>query len=164
MKGSASTLPVFQSVPLPDKLYFKIGEVEKIIGVKAYVLRYWETEFPEIVPPKSRGKQRLYRRRDIERILQIKQLLYKDKFTIEGARKQLKVWMADPQAELLVDVSVKAAGESPKKESAQSGSKDRETIAFLRKTLQSVRAELHAILVLAEMGQKPAREPISSKK
>lgn len=164
MKGTASTLPVSQSVPLPDKLYFKIGEVEKIIGVKAYVLRYWETEFPDIVPPKSRGKQRLYRRRDIERILQIKQLLYRDKFTIEGARKQLKAWMANPEP--LVSAPVKAA-ESTKKDAPQAEpaqQNDRETIAFLRKTLQSVRAELHAILVLAEMGQKPAREPISSKK
>lgn len=77
------------SVPIPDKLYFKIGEVADIVGLKSYVLRYWETEFPELAPPKSRGKQRLYRRKDIERILEIKQLLYKEKFTIEGARKWL---------------------------------------------------------------------------
>lgn len=72
---------------IPDKLYFKIGEVARIVGVKEYVLRYWETEFPDVAPPKSRGKQRLYRKKDIERLIQIKTLLYNNKFTIEGARR-----------------------------------------------------------------------------
>lgn len=78
-----------QSV-IPDKLYFKIGEVAKIIGVKPYVLRYWETEFPDIAPGKSKTNQRLYKRKEVERILQIKDLLYREKYTIEGARKRLK--------------------------------------------------------------------------
>lgn len=77
-------------IVIPEKLYFKIGEVAKIVGVEPYVLRYWETEFSEIVPPKSRGKQRLYRRKDIEQIIAIKQLLYSEKFTIDGARRRLK--------------------------------------------------------------------------
>jgi DNA-binding transcriptional MerR regulator len=75
---------------IPDKLYFKIGEVAQIIGVKPYVLRYWETEFPEIAPGKSKSKQRLYKRKDVELILFIRDLLYQQKFTIEGARKRLK--------------------------------------------------------------------------
>ncbi len=75
---------------IPDKLYFKIGEVAKIIGVKPYVLRYWETEFPDIAPGKSKTNQRLYKRKEVERILQIKELLYREKYTIEGARKRLK--------------------------------------------------------------------------
>lgn len=75
---------------IPDKLYFKIGEVAKIAGVEPYVLRYWETEFKEIHPVKSKTNQRLYRRKDLETILKIKALLYEEGFTIEGARKQLK--------------------------------------------------------------------------
>jgi len=75
---------------IPDKLYFKIGEVADIVGVKPYVLRYWETEFPEIAPSKSKSKQRLYKRKEVEQILYIRELLYEEKFTIEGARKQLK--------------------------------------------------------------------------
>jgi DNA-binding transcriptional MerR regulator len=75
---------------IPEKLYFKIGEVARIVGVEPYVLRYWETEFPDLAPPKSRGNQRLYRRKDIERVFKIKTLLYRDKFTIEGARKWLE--------------------------------------------------------------------------
>jgi DNA-binding transcriptional MerR regulator len=74
---------------IPDKSYYRIGEVARITGVKPYVLRYWETEFKAIVPPKSRSKQRMYRRKDIENILLIKHLLYRERFTIEGARKRL---------------------------------------------------------------------------
>ncbi|MEM6296363.1 MAG: MerR family transcriptional regulator [Myxococcota bacterium] len=73
-----------------DKLYFKIGEVSEIVGVPAYVLRYWETEFKAVKPQKSRTQQRVYRRRDVETLLKIKQLLYVEKFTIAGARQQLK--------------------------------------------------------------------------
>jgi DNA-binding transcriptional MerR regulator len=76
--------------PIPDKVYFKIGEVAEIVGVKPYVLRYWETEFPDIAPAKSKSKQRLYKRKEVEMILRIRDLLYKEKFTIEGARKRLK--------------------------------------------------------------------------
>ena len=75
---------------LPDKLYFKIGEVARIVGVKPYVLRYWETEFPSMIKPsKSPSGQRLYRRRDVELLLAIKNLLYQRRYTIEGARKHL---------------------------------------------------------------------------
>lgn len=75
---------------LPDKLYFKIGEVAALVGVKPYVLRYWESEFSIIRPTKGRSKHRLYRRRDVETLLQIKRLLHDERFTIEGARKRLK--------------------------------------------------------------------------
>jgi DNA-binding transcriptional MerR regulator len=73
-----------------DKLYFKIGEVAEIVGVPAYVLRYWETEFKAIKPQKSRTQQRVYRRNDVAMLLRIKHLLYEKKFTIAGARSQLK--------------------------------------------------------------------------
>ncbi len=74
---------------LPDKSYFRIGEVARITRVKPYVLRFWESEFKMMTPPKSRSKQRMYRKKDIETILKIKQLLYAERFTIEGARKRL---------------------------------------------------------------------------
>jgi len=75
----------------PDKLYYRIGEVSKIAGVPAYVLRFWESEFSVIRPGRSASGQRLYRKKDVERILNVKQLLYEKKFTIEGARKHLKL-------------------------------------------------------------------------
>ena len=75
---------------IPDKLYYKIGEVSKITGVKPHVLRYWESEFREIKPYKTQSLQRLYRRKDIELILRIKKLLYDDLFTISGAKRKLK--------------------------------------------------------------------------
>lgn len=76
-------------VSIPDKLYFKIGEVAELTGVKPHVLRYWESEFKAINPSKSRSNQRLYRKQDIELILQLKDLLYNQGFTIAGARKHL---------------------------------------------------------------------------
>jgi DNA-binding transcriptional MerR regulator len=75
---------------IPDKLYYKIGEVSKITSVKPHVLRYWESEFREIRPYKSRSSQRLYRKRDIELILRIKKLLYEDMFTISGAKRKIR--------------------------------------------------------------------------
>jgi DNA-binding transcriptional MerR regulator len=75
---------------IPDKLYYKIGEVSKITGVKPHVLRYWESEFKEIKPYKSRSLQRLYRKKDIELIFKIKKLLYEDLFTISGAKRRIK--------------------------------------------------------------------------
>lgn len=77
-------------VKIPDKLYFKIGEVAELTGVKPHVLRYWETEFGSFRPVKSRTKQRLFCRKDIELVLQLKELLYTQGFTIAGARKKLR--------------------------------------------------------------------------
>jgi DNA-binding transcriptional MerR regulator len=75
---------------IPDKQYFKIGEVAEIAGVEPYVLRYWETEFKAIRPEKTRSNQRLYRRRDVEAVLQVKQLLYDQGFRIDGAKRRLR--------------------------------------------------------------------------
>ena len=72
-----------------DKRYFRIGEVSRIIGVEPYVLRYWESEFPQIRPSRADSKQRTYQKKDMEIILEIKRLLYEEKMTIEGARKRL---------------------------------------------------------------------------
>ena len=78
------------SAPLPDKLYFKIGEVAKLVGVKPYVLRYWETEFSILRPGKTRARHRLYRRKDVEVLLEIRRLLYTERYTIEGAKRRLR--------------------------------------------------------------------------
>jgi DNA-binding transcriptional MerR regulator len=74
---------------IPDKLYFRIGEVSDLVGVEAYVLRYWETEFPTVGPKKSGTGHRMYRRKEVELLLKIKHLLYEKKYTIEGARQYL---------------------------------------------------------------------------
>ncbi len=78
-----------QPPEIPDKLYFRIGEVSRLAGIKPYVLRFWETEFPGLGPKKSGSGHRLYRRKDVELVLEIKRLLYDKRFTIEGARKFL---------------------------------------------------------------------------
>src|SRR5512142_1696120 len=78
-------------VLIPDKLYFRIGEVAKLCRLPAYVLRFWETEFPQLKPTKSSTGQRMYRRREVEFAVKIKTLLYEKGFTIVGAREQLKM-------------------------------------------------------------------------
>src|SRR5271154_6458279 len=75
---------------IPDKLYFRIGEVSRLAGIKPYVLRFWETEFSSLGPKKSGKGHRLYRRKDVELVLEIKRLLYDKRYTIEGARKFLE--------------------------------------------------------------------------
>ena len=75
---------------IPDKQFFKIGEVSRILGVKAHVLRYWETEFSVLRPQKTRSRQRLYRRKDVELLLQIQRLLHEEGYTIAGANKRLR--------------------------------------------------------------------------
>jgi DNA-binding transcriptional MerR regulator len=77
-------------VIIPDKLYFRIGEVASLCRLPAYVLRFWETEFPQLKPVKSSTGQRMYRKRDVESVVRIKKLLYEDGFTIAGARVQLR--------------------------------------------------------------------------
>src|SRR5499433_355413 len=84
-KKSASADPV-----IPDKLYFRIGEVARLCRLPAYVLRFWETEFPQLKPVKSSTGQRMYRQRDVENVLQIKKLLYEQGYTIAGARQHLR--------------------------------------------------------------------------
>ena len=77
-------------IVIPDKLYFRIGEVASLCRLPAYVLRFWETEFPQLKPVKSSTGQRMYRKRDVESVVRIKKLLYEDGFTIAGARAQLR--------------------------------------------------------------------------
>lgn len=80
-----------ETIVIPEKLFFKIGEVCELLGVQAHVLRYWESEFPMLSPQKNKSGQRSYRRRDVEIALRIKQLLYKEMFTIAGAIKKLQL-------------------------------------------------------------------------
>ncbi len=79
-----------QSVDIPDRMFFRIGDVADIVGVKAYVLRYWESEFPILAPEKSSTGQRLYRKGEVEMLLLIKHLLYKERYSIEGARNRIR--------------------------------------------------------------------------
>jgi len=79
-----------EEILIPDKLYFRIGEVATLCHLPAYVLRFWESEFSQLKPVKSSTGQRMYRKRDVESVLRIKQLLYEQGFTISGARQQLR--------------------------------------------------------------------------
>ncbi|HEX3142840.1 MAG TPA: MerR family transcriptional regulator [Pyrinomonadaceae bacterium] len=81
---------------IPQKLFFKIGEVCELAGVQAHVLRYWETEFPMLAPQKNRAGQRTYRRKDVEMALRIKELLYDEQYTIAGAKKKLATELRGP--------------------------------------------------------------------
>jgi len=88
---------------IPDKFHFKIGEVSRILGVKPYVLRFWETEF-RITPAKNHSQHRVYKRQEVETLLEIKHLLYEERFTIEGARVKLKERLKDRQKQLKLDL------------------------------------------------------------
>ena len=92
-RGHSSTAarphPALDASTIPDKLYFRIGEVSELTDTKTYVLRFWETEFPTLKPVKSRTGHRLYRREDVQTVFEIKRLLYEKGFTIDGARRQL---------------------------------------------------------------------------
>lgn len=77
-------------IEIPDKTYFRIGEVSKILGVEPYVVRYWETEFKTVKPIRTKSEQRLYRKKDLEELALIRNLLYRDRFTIAGAKKKIQ--------------------------------------------------------------------------
>ena len=95
----AATAPIRRN-EIPDKLYFRIGEVARLCEVQAYVLRFWESEFPQLKPNKGGTGQRLYRRRDVEMAMKIKRLLYDEGYTIAGARQILKTEVKQPVPQL----------------------------------------------------------------
>ena len=101
---------------IPEKLYYKIGEVAKFTGIKTHVLRYGETEFKAIRPTKSRSNQRLYRKQDVELILRLKDLLYNQGFTIAGARKKLREKPAVKVAEVAVEATAVPSKTKTKKQ------------------------------------------------
>ena len=126
---------------IPNKLFFKIGEVCEITDTQPYVLRYWESEFPSLAPAKNSSGQRIYRRRDIETVLRIKQLLYEEGFTIAGAKKRLETEMAGrgttPQSQAAAVVKSEESADDP-----------------TRKALQEVRETLREILTLLERNDR----------
>ncbi|MDC0715532.1 MerR family transcriptional regulator [Nannocystis bainbridge] len=167
-KAGAATGPDLGS----DKLYFKIGEVAQIVGVPAYVLRYWETEFKVIRPQKSRTQQRVYRRRDVETLLKIKHLLYAKKFTIAGARQQLRlggdaVEMAPPSSRYLASQSLAVLRESLDEmiawvENTESVSSAADPVEFIR-TRGGARALIDEAAAAGEaqpLLQRTGREPL----
>jgi DNA-binding transcriptional MerR regulator len=99
------------AVLIPDKLYFRIGEVATLCRLPAYVLRFWESEFPQLKPVKSSTGQRMYRRRDVESVLRIKQLLYEQGFTISGARQQLRAETKSDKSQSAIPFPTQAAPE-----------------------------------------------------
>ena len=107
---------------IPEKSYFRIGEVSKLLGVAPYVIRYWESEFKSVKPMRAKSDQRLYRRKDVEELMAIKKLLYDEKYTISGARKRL--------VELKGQVAVAGAGSG------------HELLAVIKEGLQELRKSL----------------------
>ncbi|HEU4634949.1 MAG TPA: MerR family transcriptional regulator [Edaphobacter sp.] len=97
---------------IPDKLYFRIGEVARLCDVPAYVLRFWESEFPQLKPHKGGTGQRLYRRRDVEAVLHIKSLLYDEGYTISGARQAIKTEQKQKAPQLALDIEVARPADS----------------------------------------------------
>jgi DNA-binding transcriptional MerR regulator len=101
-----------QALPIPDKLYFRIGDVAKLCGVEAYVLRFWESEFPQLKPNKSGTGQRLYRKRDVELALRIKRLLYSEGYTIAGARQVFAAEAREPYKRSQPELPLKRSAET----------------------------------------------------
>ncbi len=118
-------------VVLPDKEEFKIGEVCEVAGVKPFVLRYWETEFPDLAPAKGAGGQRTYSKADVQLILRIKQLLYEERFTVAGAKKRLAEELSSRSAKPVV-LDTRAANQ----------------VESVRRALKTTRRELESILAL----------------
>ncbi len=116
---------------LSDKMYFRVGEVSRLVGVPAYVLRFWESEFPALSPRKTGRGHRLFRRKDVELLLQIKHLLYEKRYTIEGARQMLK-----------------ASGKKPAKGARQGVRQESLFGSEPPARIGEIRAELEAILKL----------------
>ena len=108
---STARKPVSGEVMIPDKLYFRIGEVSRLCSLPSYVLRFWETEFNQLKPSKSGTGQRMYRKIDVENVLRIKKLLYDQGFTIAGARQQLRAETKRKQSPLPFAVPTPARGE-----------------------------------------------------
>jgi DNA-binding transcriptional MerR regulator len=148
------------AVAIPEKLFFKIGEVCELAGVQAHVLRYWESEFPMLAPQKNRAGQRVYRKRDVEMALRIKELLYEDQYTIAGAKKRLtnelrgggKPKTNGEEDTQVVDESSAADTQSFTRASFTSGATP--TTAEERQGLKQLAAELRELLSLLEQETK----------
>ncbi len=151
--NSTPSIPVGTLATLPAKLYFRIGEVAGLVGVEPHVLRYWEREFRSIRPTKSAKGQRVYSRRDVENLLRVRDLLYRDGFTIAGAKKKLQKNGTEPSLAEAEALEVEVASPTPPATDPElalldaaevehvSGSA-RETLSALRNEIQSFLEEL----------------------
>lgn len=118
-------------LPLPDKLFYKIGEVSKISGVESYVLRYWETEFSFLKPRKNKSGQRVYVKKDLELILQIKKLLYQERYTIEGVRKKFGDGMPQAPEPIVVKENIVKESRNPT-----------DVLSFVKKRLKNILSQI----------------------
>ncbi len=147
---------------IPQKLFFKIGEVCELAGVQAHVLRYWETEFPMLQPQKNRAGQRTYRRRDVEMALRIKELLYDEQYTIAGAKKKLASELRAPGRETSESPQPRAQARSlqpPPSLAARMSAKPAAAPATpltseQRASLKDIAMQLREILDLLDEGDK----------
>jgi len=140
-------------VVIPEKIYFRIGEVSELAALPSYVLRFWETEFPQLKPTKSSTGQRMYRRKDVEYVMRIRRLLYEDGFTIAGAREKLREEIRSHRAPSQTLVAVPQP--VIKNEAGHARVKDQATLPFLapapaatKQELLKVRQQLRAMLEL----------------
>ena len=150
------------AVAIPEKLFFKIGEVCELAGVQAHVLRYWESEFTMLAPQKNRAGQRVYRKRDVEIALRIKELLYEDQYTIAGAKKRLandlraggklKIVSSEDDGDNSDTAHTAAPDRSAKMTTAQAAGTSR--TAEDRKSLRKVASELRELLALLDAPKK----------
>jgi DNA-binding transcriptional MerR regulator len=144
-------------IAIPEKLFFKIGEVCELVDVQPHVLRYWESEFPMLAPQKNKAGQRVYRRKDVEMVVRIRELLYDEKFTIAGAKRKLaselrggsgaRLKVVTPEVEAELNTEPKAAEQASATVSPQA-----------RRSLKRIRRELEALLTMLESDDiKPGR-------
>ena len=155
------------AVAIPEKLFFKIGEVCELAGVQAHVLRYWESEFPMLAPQKNRAGQRVYRKRDVEIALRIKELLYEDQYTIAGAKKRLandlraggkfRVITGDDDGEDSEASGSEAAPPRVGANAAAANSSLGTRTAADRRALRKVASELRELLSLLEDSSKGSK-------
>jgi DNA-binding transcriptional MerR regulator len=145
------------AISIPEKLFFKIGEVCEITDVQAHVLRYWESEFPMLAPQKNRAGQRTYRKRDVEMVLRIKELLYEDQYTIAGAKKKLSSELRGASKLKVVTPEMSAQGtnaavqqQTPQIVSAPPPSSENEATPFVPPTLRAEAAESRQVETSAE--------------
>ncbi|MCA1961185.1 MAG: MerR family transcriptional regulator [Desulfomonile sp.] len=143
------------TVAIPEKQYFKIGEVSEILDVEPYVLRYWESEFKILKPTRTRARQRLYHKKDLELLLEIKHLLYDEKFTIAGAKKRLQEMKRQEAAEKRAKKSSKAEKQKPQTvnyEAVVTNSDEAQDVekADYRDILREIKKELKELRAILE--------------
>jgi DNA-binding transcriptional MerR regulator len=148
---------------IPDKLYFRIGEVSRLCDLPAYVLRFWESEFPQLKPHKGGTGQRLYRRRDVETVLHIKSLLYDEGYTISGARQVIKSEQRQKAPQLALDIEVASPAAGSTQQLRKLRKEMRELLAFLshppaRPAVQSIRSSRSSVAA------RPATEELFTPK